>query len=173
MVNSYEVIGDVVFINVVHKGETLKVEVDLDLFEMIQEEITGSLNIRHTNPKYGKCYYVYYNKRVDGVRYDLPLHRFLAKPADDLVVDHIDGNTLNNKMSNLRVVTQQQNCQNQRVRKNNSSGERGVCYDPKKERWIASVYVNRKAIRRVKRTFGEAVEAVRELRAIYLPYSIN
>lgn len=174
MINKFEIIGDVVYIKVMHKGNELKVEVDANDFDRILGEVTGSINIRHTSPKYGKCFYVYYTKFSDGKRLDLPLHRFiLNNPPKELVVDHIDGDTLNNKSSNLRAVTQQQNCQNQRVRKNNASGERGVRFDEGKNRWIATVFVRGKAYRKVKKTFEEAVEAVRELRAIHMPYSMN
>ena len=45
-------------------------------------------------------------------------------PVDDL--DHIDGCRTNDRMSNLREATRAQNCANQPVRKNNTSGFKGV-----------------------------------------------
>jgi hypothetical protein len=41
-------------------------------------------------------------------------------------VDHEDGDQSNNKWSNLRLATHGQNCQNQKLRKDNSLGMKGV-----------------------------------------------
>lgn len=55
------------------------------------------------------------------------LHRAVCKGelADGLVVDHINRDKLDNRRENLRVITQAQNCQNQRSR-GGSSEHRGV-----------------------------------------------
>jgi hypothetical protein len=47
-------------------------------------------------------------------------------------IDHIDGNGLHNNLNNLRVVTSSQNNINQRIRKDNASGYKGVYYYKKK-----------------------------------------
>jgi hypothetical protein len=47
--------------------------------------------------------------------------------SEDSVVDHIDGNPLNNRIGNLRAVTKRTNAQNQRMRRDNKSGVVGVC----------------------------------------------
>jgi hypothetical protein len=49
------------------------------------------------------------NMMVNGVRKTILLHRYLFPVADPLVTDHIDGNVLNCRRSNLRAVTPQQN----------------------------------------------------------------
>jgi len=46
-----------------------------------------------------------------------------------LVVDHKDKNSLNNNISNLRLITQEKNCQNRSKNRNNSSGINGVTID--------------------------------------------
>ena len=47
---------------------------------------------------------------------------------DSLVVDHLDGDSLNNKVNNLRLVTQSVNSLNKKKQSNNSSGVTGVSF---------------------------------------------
>jgi hypothetical protein len=43
-------------------------------------------------------------------------------------IDHIDGNPLNNKKSNLRIVTRQEQTMNLKAKRNSKTGIRGVSY---------------------------------------------
>ena len=63
--------------------------------------------------------------RDDSGKY-VNLARLLTNCPEDKVVDHIDGNGLNNSKSNLRVVTRQQNNHNTALRKDSSTGVKGV-----------------------------------------------
>jgi hypothetical protein len=56
-------------------------------------------------------------------------------------VDHIDGNSLNNKWANLRDVTHRENCRNHRkLYKNNTSGHTGVYKNPHAKSWIVRAF---------------------------------
>lgn len=71
------------------------------------------------------------------------LHRvIMGEPS--LEVDHIDGDGLNNRRKNLREATSSQNKHNTGLRKNNSSGYKGVTWDKKNSKWQAQITLCRK-----------------------------
>lgn len=73
-------------------------------------------------------------------------------------IDHIDRNTKNNKVSNLRLVTISENNSNRIEGKNNTSGNLGVY--PYKDKWRATIKVKNKAYSLgIFNCFDEAVQA--------------
>lgn len=74
------------------------------------------------------------------------LHRLILNPKEGLFVDHIDGNPLNNKLENLRECTHQQNIMNQKLRKDNTSGHKGVGWCNRKKRWRSRIHVDGKDV---------------------------
>lgn len=77
----------------------------------------------------------------DGGKY-VSLHRLLMQPSQREEVDHINGNTLDNRRSNLRVCTPSQNRQNQRRRDDTISGFKGVALCRVTGRWKAQIKVD-------------------------------
>jgi hypothetical protein len=72
----------------------------------------------------------------------LQLHRFILGVTNPSVqVDHRDRNGLNCQRRNLRRATRQENCQNQSIVVNNTSGYKGVCWGPKEKKWKAQICV--------------------------------
>lgn len=61
-----------------------------------------------------------------------------------IIIDHIDGNTLNNKKSNLRITTNTNNVRNQRKHLNSTSGYKGVTWDKSHNKWMAQIRVSHK-----------------------------
>jgi hypothetical protein len=69
----------------------------------------------------------------------LLLHREIMGAPKGMMVDHIDGDGLNNRRSNLRLATNAQNLWNTGRRVTNSSGYKGVSFDKQKGKWHARI----------------------------------
>lgn len=91
----------------------------------------------------------YHIKRIirmpNGKKTNVILSRFILNVTDpNLVVDHISGDQLDNRKSNLRAITQAQNAINTKKYYNNTSGYKGVSYHKRERLWCAQIYLNRK-----------------------------
>lgn len=60
------------------------------------------------------------------------------------MVDHIDGNPLNNRIENLRPANKYQNQQNQKLTSRNSSGFKNVGFCNQTKKWVVSIRINNK-----------------------------
>jgi hypothetical protein len=61
-------------------------------------------------------------------------------------LDHVDGNRTNNKIENLRPATKYQNILNSKFRSDNTSGVKGVCWNTRKRKWFARIYIEKKSM---------------------------
>ncbi len=61
-------------------------------------------------------------------------------------VDHEDRDTTNNKLSNLRLLTNAENQLNTKVRSDSKSGHKGVIFDKKGNKWRAYITFEKKKI---------------------------
>lgn len=80
----------------------------------------------------------------NGKEVHIMLSRLIMGFPEGLVVDHINGDTLDNRRCNLRVCTTQQNHWNRRVGKNNTSGFVGVSWNKHAKKWMAAIRLNTK-----------------------------
>lgn len=62
------------------------------------------------------------------------------------MIDHINGNRNDNRISNLRVVDAIGNARNMRKRASNTSGYTGVTWFARDKKWWAKIIVNRRCI---------------------------
>jgi hypothetical protein len=83
--------------------------------------------------------YAQANLKTGGVWRRVLLHRFLA--GNDSLVDHRDGNGLNNTRDNLRPATRGQNQHNSGPR---SGRYKGVTWHKGARKWLAQIMCDRK-----------------------------
>lgn len=58
--------------------------------------------------------------------------------------DHENNNPLDNRKSNLRIASQQENCQNNSLSRNNTSGYTGVSWSNRDQKWMAYIRADNK-----------------------------
>lgn len=89
------------------------------------------------------------------------LHRVVARAPNGLQVDHIDGNMLNNRKSNLRIVSNAENQQNKTFDNYSpKSNYHGVHWDKRNNKWCVTIWAGG-----VKHWFGrhESLEYAKSL----------
>lgn len=76
------------------------------------------------------------------------MHRLIMDVLDndDVVVDHIGHNCRDNRKSQLRICTQDDNTYNTITRSTNTSGFKGVSWDIEKQKWLVQIWANNKKI---------------------------
>lgn len=107
----------------------------------IRNKKSGTLRVLDLNSR------GYYRIRVQrkGEYHRLMVHRCVAKafipnPDNKKIIDHIDGNPRNNKLSNLRWTTHSENMLNQKIRTNKQHSKyKNVVKQGKKFRWKITI----------------------------------
>lgn len=134
MYNEYKTIGDITIIYIPYKGEVHECLISTNKLPLVQQYDKWYLEIGR-------------NTMYVSTRGRQKLHRVLMEPTEGEVVDHIDGNGLNNIDTNLRCVSVSQNNAN---RQNKSEGKTSkylnVYYHKQNNVWTAKVKVNKKTI---------------------------
>jgi HNH endonuclease len=84
-------------------------------------------------------------RRGDGKKH-IWLSRFImGNPPSNVEVDHINGNTLDNRRLNLRLATRSQNCANKGPSKHTSSFK-GVSWKQRNGKWCSQIKYRGKVI---------------------------
>ena len=88
---------------------------------------------------------------LDNNKKCIRLHCLVMNSNINERVDHIDHaktneNKYDNRKQNLRIVTQSQNCMNQHIRSNNTSGIKGVSWAKDRNKWQVKITINGKQI---------------------------
>lgn len=161
MKNTFEVRGDiaVIFINTERRG-IIETIIDSDDLDLVSEAVSGSWKAIFKGD-----YIQVVGRDKEGKT--ITLSRLLMGFPDGYVVDHINGDPLNNRWSqNLRLLTHQENIQHRvKLPSNNKSGVRGVSWFEQTKRWSAQIQTNGKKIHLGYFTdLSEAARVVQEAR---------
>jgi hypothetical protein len=82
----------------------------------------------------------------NGKRRTLLLHRLVMGDPEGEMIDHIDGDTRDNRKALLRPATNAQNQYNQGIPSHNTSGHKGVCWHKRDQKWQARIRHEGKSI---------------------------
>ncbi|MNO86373.1 AP2 domain protein [compost metagenome] len=160
MKNRFEVRGNTTVIFVNYKEEIVEVLVSTsDLPKLMEFPYKWGYN----------CGYIQAATYFEGKhkQKSIKLHRFLTEAPDGLVVDHINGDKLDNRKENLRVVTSRINNQNRKNSKN-------VYLDKRSNNYYASVRTKERIYySRYFKTFEEARKEAIKMRSAILEGSIE
>jgi len=128
--------------------EISKEGVYLLLFDKAGEQVGKTIIDEEDSEKICKYRWWLTNKYVHGSvnNKKIRLSRFIMNYFGYDIVDHINGDKLDNRKVNLRITTRQQNNMNKSSRKNSTSKYIGVSFYNKTKRWIAEIRVNDKRV---------------------------
>lgn len=105
------------------------------LFIIDKEDLDKIKEYTWSEDRYGYIYTTINNKIVK-------LHKFITETDLNVIVDHKNRKKYDNRKSNLRKATQQENNRNHKVRKDNASGVSGVVWMKDNKNWSAVIYIN-------------------------------
>lgn len=129
--NDYRVVGDVAYLALTNRKGVTVAEALVDAADLPLLVAYGhrwcQTNVGGRNPRI-------YVANPGPTQY---LHRLLLPDAE--FVDHINGNGLDNRRSNLRLCTRSENARNSRKPSNNSSGYKGVSWHKRTKKWRADI----------------------------------
>ena len=125
-----------------------EIELSQGRFTLVDDEDYDWLNhwkwSAALNYKTGK-YYAQRNEVNElGLIRPVLMHRVIMGAAKGQLIDHKNGNSLNNCRYNLRPCTNSQNMANHGPQVNNTSGYKGVAWNKINKRWIAQIAIMRK-----------------------------
>lgn len=112
------------------------VDADLSLLKWVSQQSASGIYAIHNQTHKPKLW-----------MHRVILSRMLERElVADEYVDHIDGNTLDNRRDNLRSATRAQNLQNHKVSRRNKSGVTGVCWHKRSQVWTVQISVHRRLV---------------------------
>ena len=149
--NSWTVRDDIAICNVIYKKQVIQFVIDAERYE----EVSG--RTWRISKKKNKYYVISGSSKKHTMVY---LHQLImGEIKKGMEIDHIDGNSLNNRKSNLRFVTHLDNVDNMlATRIDNHIGIRGISYDRRSKKYTVDFnYHNNRWYFKTWATIEEAV----------------
>lgn len=111
-------------------------------------DIVSKYKWSETKPGHRRTTYARTNIKEGGKYRTERLHRLVLglRPNDGKIIDHINGNGLDNRKSNLRISTSSANAVNVKVRRDNASGYKGVHFRKDRGTWQVEIRKNYKTV---------------------------
>lgn len=126
-----------------HKGVILTIIVDADVLDLIKQW-------RWSVSTCSGMKYVVHSSSIKGgkPKKTIYLHRYIMGAITfEQKVDHINGDTLDNRRENLRVTSSVVNVLNRiHTNSNNTSGVRGIAWSKQKQLWRARIKVRNRCL---------------------------
>lgn len=125
------------------------------LFALVDDDVHDRVfgSKRYATRRKSQAYpYVYRFVEANGSKTCERLHRHILGVIDGIdltgkVIDHINGDPLDNRRENLRVCVDRQNLRNQSMRRvQKTSAYKGVSQSKNHRRWRASIFVDYKRV---------------------------
>ena len=174
MRNQYEIRGDTVAIFLTRNDGT-KLETLVD--SAVLQKVTAFPNTWFAtwSPSTNSFYSISQVSSAPGQKTTVSLHRLITECPATLYVDHVNHDTLDNRLKNLRLVSQDQNMQNrQYANRNSRSGVRCVWWEPDRRKWRAMIRVRGRRIDAGRfENLIDAEEAVKVAIAKHMPFSLE
>ena len=101
--------------------------------------VLASWKWRVLDNRHGQFYAIRSSPRRIKPRRTVLMHREILDAPTGVMVDHINGDGLDNQRNNLRLCTNAQNQQNRRKHATASSRYKGVCWDKSVDKWLARI----------------------------------
>lgn len=122
---------------------------DLDRVSEITWGVTKSLR--------GDCMYVRGKHQVNEKWKNINLHRYIMNCPNNMVVDHINRNTFDNRKENLNICTAQDNSNNRGTFRSSLGKLKGAYYNKVNKTWHSTLILNKQ--RKWLGTFKTELEA--------------
>lgn len=116
-----------------------RIKLDQGYYALVDSEDYDGLNKYNWYRMEKACKGKYYAARIED-RKIITMHRVIMNARAGMVVDHKDGEGLNNTKGNLRLATCSQNNCNRRGFSGRTSKYKGVSRDKRRTKWRATIY---------------------------------